>query len=222
MMEVMKNLIRYFDMFAGIGGFRAGLNRASGFQCIGHCEIYKFADASYRAIHDIKKEEFFYPDATKIDPAELPDFDLLCAGFPCQPFSASGRRRGFADARGTLFFEISRLAEAKRPPYLLLENVPGLLFHDRCRTFSAILSALDELGYHVEWSVLNSADFGIPQSRRRVFIIGYLDARCAGKILPVFGANGKALIQVIGGHQGGRVYDPARSEERRVGKECRL
>ena len=211
MIEVMKNLIRYFDMFAGIGGFRAGLNRASGFQCIGHCEIDKFADASYRAIHDIKKEEFFYPDATKIDPAELPDFDLLCAGFPCQPFSASGRKRGFADARGTLFFEISRLAEAKRPPYLLLENVPGLLFHDHCRTFAAILSALDELGYHVEWSVLNSADFGVPQSRRRVFIIGYLDARCAGKILPVFGANGKALIQVIGGHQGRRVYDPTGS-----------
>ncbi len=196
-------------MFAGIGGFRAGLDRAGGFQCVGHCEINKYAGTSYRAIHDVGKEEFFYPDATKINPADLPDFDLLCAGFPCQPFSASGRRRGFADARGTLFFEISRLAEAKRPSYLLLENVPGLLFHDRCRTFSTILSALDELGYHVEWTVLNSADFGVPQSRRRVFLVGYLDPRCAGKILPVFGANGKALVQIIGGPQGSRVYDPA-------------
>ena len=196
-------------MFAGIGGFRAGLDRAGGFQCVGHCEINKYAGTSYRAIHDVGKEEFFYPDATKINPADLPDFDLLCAGFPCQPFSASGRRRGFADARGTLFFEIARLAEAKRPAHLLLENVPGLLFHERGRTFAAILSALDELGYHVEWTVLNSADFGVPQSRRRVFLIGYLDPRCAGKILPVFSANGKALVQIIGGPQGSRVYDPA-------------
>ena len=143
-------------MFAGIGGFRAGLTRAGGFQCVGHCEIDKYADASYRAIHDIQKEERYYPDARKIVPADLPDFDLLCGGFPCQAFSNAGLRRGFADARGTLFFEIARLAQAKRPAYLLLENVPGLLHHDKGRTFAAILSALADLGYHVEWSVLNS------------------------------------------------------------------
>ena len=84
--EVTKNLIRYFDMFAGIGGFRAGLDRAGGFQCVGHCEIDKYADASYRAIHDIGKEEVYYPDATKIDPGGMPDFDLLCGGFPCQSY----------------------------------------------------------------------------------------------------------------------------------------
>ena len=196
-------------MFAGIGGFRAGLTRAGGFQCVGHCEIDKYADASYRAIHDIQKEERYYPDARKIDPADLPDFDLLCGGFPCQAFSNAGLRRGFADARGTLFFEIARLAQAKRPAYLLLENVPGLLHHDKGRTFAAILSALADLGYHVEWSVLNSAAFGVPQARRRVFLICYLDPRCAGKILPVFGANPKALIQIIGGPQGSRVYDPS-------------
>ena len=195
-------------MFAGIGGFRAGLTRAGGFQCVGHCEIDRYADASYRAIHDIRKEERYYPDARAIDPNDLPDFDLLCGGFPCQAFSLAGRRKGFEDARGTLFFEIARLAEAKRPAYLLLENVPGLLSHDGGRTFAAILTTLYDLGYHVEWSVLNSKHFGVPQSRRRVFLICYLDPRCAGKILPVFGTDAKALIQVVGGPQGSRVYDP--------------
>ncbi len=84
--EMTNHLIRYFDMFAGIGGFRAGLTRAGGFQCVGHCEIDKYADASYRAIHDIGKEEVYYPDATKIAPGGMPDFDLLCAGFPCQSY----------------------------------------------------------------------------------------------------------------------------------------
>ena len=195
-------------MFAGIGGFRAGLTRAGGFQCVGHCEIDKYADASYRAIHDIRKEERYYPDARTIDPNDLPDFNLLCGGFPCQAFSLAGRRKGFEDARGTLFFEIARLAEAKRPAYLLLENVPGLLNHDGGRTFAAILTTLYDLGYHVEWSVLNSKHFGVPQSRRRVFLICYLDPRCAGKILPVFGTDAKAHIQVVGGPQGSRVYDP--------------
>ena len=110
-------------MFAGIGGFRAGLTRVGGFQCVGHCEIDKYAEASYRAIHDIRKEERYYPDARAIDPNDLPDFDLLCGGFPCQAFSLAGRRKGFDDARGTLFFEIARLAETRRPSYLLLENV---------------------------------------------------------------------------------------------------
>ena len=195
-------------MFAGIGGFRAGLTRAGGFQCVGHCEIDKYADASYRAIHDIREEERYYPDARAIDPNDLPDFDLLCGGFPCQAFSNAGRRRGFADARGTLFFEIARLAEAKRPRYLLAENVPGLLSHDHGKTFAVILSTLGDLGYHVEWAVLNSKHFGVPQSRKRVFLICYLDPRCAGKILPVPGSHGEALIQLLGGSQGYRVYDP--------------
>ena len=196
-------------MFAGIGGFRAGLTRAGGFQCVGHCEIDKYADASYRAIHDIGEEERYYPDARKIDPGDLPDFDLLCGGFPCQAFSLSGKRRGFDDTRGTLFFEIARLAEARRPAYLWLENVGGLLSHDRGQTYRTILSTLHELGYGLEWAVLNSANFGVPQSRKRVFLIGYLDLRCAGKIFPLAGTDGKALIQLLGGPQGSRVYDPA-------------
>ena len=202
-----ERIIRYFDMFAGVGGFRAGLNLAGGFQCIGHCEIDKYADASYRAIHAPGKEEVYYPDARTIDPKELPDFDLLCGGFPCQAFSTAGRRKGFEDARGTLFFELARVVKEKRPLYLFLENVPGLLSHDRGRTFGVILSALYDLGYHVEWTVLNSKHFGVPQSRRRLFLIGYLDPRCAGKILPVFGADAKALVQIAPGRHGTRVYD---------------
>lgn len=114
-------------MFAGIGGFRTGLTRAGGFRCVGHCEIDKYANASYETIYEPGKEERYYPDATKIDPADLPDFELLCGGFPCQTFSIAGRRKGFDDTRGTLFFEIARLAQSKRPSYLLLENVPYAL-----------------------------------------------------------------------------------------------
>ena len=209
MMEVTNDLIRYFDMFAGIGGFRAGLTRAGGFQCVGHCEIDKYADASYRAIHDIGKEEVYYPDATKIDPGGMPDFDLLCGGFPCQSWSAAGNRLGFADPRGTLFFEIARLAEARKPAYLLLENVPRLLQHDQGQAFATILAALHELGYGLEWNVCDSADHQVPQSRRRVYIVGYLDPRCAGQVFPLPGNDGKALIQLIGGAQGYRVYDIA-------------
>ncbi len=196
-------------MFAGVGGFRAGLDLAGGFQCIGHCEIDKYADASYRAIHAPGKEEVYYPDARTIDPKELPDFDLLCGGFPCQAFSTAGKRKGFEDARGTLFFELARVVKEKRPAYLFLENVPGLLSHDRGRTFGVILSTLYDLGYHVEWTVCNSKHFGVPQSRRRLFLIGYLDPRCAGKILPVFGADAKALVQIVHGRLGKRVYDSA-------------
>ena len=125
--ELIHDLIRYFDMFAGIGGFRAGLTRAGGFRCVGHCEIDKYADASYRAIHNPGKEEVYYPNARKIDPDTMPDFELLCGGFPCQAFSTAGKRLGFEDSRGTLFFEIARLAAARRPSYLLLENVPYAL-----------------------------------------------------------------------------------------------
>lgn len=138
--------IRFFDMFAGIGGFRSGLAAVGGFQCIGHCEIDKYANQAYNAIYE-PKGELYFEDARTIDPNELPDFDLICAGFPCQSFSVAGKRLGFADdTRGTLFFEIARIAEAKRPPFLLLENVPGLLSHDAGRTFKAILSTLIELG----------------------------------------------------------------------------
>jgi DNA (cytosine-5)-methyltransferase 1 len=122
--------IKFFDMFAGIGGFRAGLERAGGFECVGHCEIDKYAEKSYRAIHNIKESEVYYEDATKINTDTMPEFDLLCAGFPCQSFSTAGQRKGFADPRGTLFFEIARVVKSRKPAYFLLENVLGLLSHD--------------------------------------------------------------------------------------------
>ena len=202
-----ESTIKFFDMFSGIGGFRAGLERAGGYACIGHCEIDKYADRAYREVHNVKENEVFYEDATTINPEEMPQFDLLCAGFPCQSFSIAGRRKGFDDQRGTLFFEIARVAGKRRPAYLLLENVPGLLSHDRGRTFTAILSTLSELGYHVEFQVLNSKDFGVPQSRKRLYIIGYLDPGCAGKVLPFPGTNPETLKLLISGRQDSRVYD---------------
>ena len=121
--------IRFIDMFAGIGGFREGLTRAGGFTCVGHCECDKYAERSYRTLFDTEGE-WYIEDARKADPATMPDFDLLCGGFPCQAFSLAGRRQGFGDPRGTLFFELARLADARKPRYLLFENVPGLLSHD--------------------------------------------------------------------------------------------
>ena len=197
--------IRFLDMFAGIGGFRSGLERIGGFECIGHCEIDKYANQAYNAIYE-PKGELYYEDARTINPEELPDIDLICGGFPCQAFSIAGKRRGFDDARGTLFFEIARIAAVKRPPFLLLENVPGLLSHDSGRTFATILLALSELGYDVAWQVLNSKNFGVPQSRKRVYIIGYLRDRCPGEILSFTDSNVKTLAQVLPGREGERVY----------------
>ena len=201
----MPKAITYIDLFSGIGGFREGLSRAGGFVCVGHCEIGKYADQSYRALFDTKGE-WFREDVRETDPDEMPDFDLLCGGFPCQSFSIAGHRGGFADPRGTLFFEIARLTAAKRPAYLLLENVPGLLNHDGGRTFAAILHTLDGLGYGVEWQVLNSKDFGVPQSRKRVYLVGYLDEKCRGKILPFTETAGTPLKQIRPGAQGERIY----------------
>lgn len=200
-------LIKFVDMFSGIGGFREGLTRAGGFECVGHCEIDKYANRSYNALFDTKGE-WFIEDARKADPSTMPDFQLLCGGFPCQSFSVAGARRGFSDPRGTLFFEIARLVEARHPAYLILENVPGLLNHSRGETYATILNTLDRLGYGVEWQCLNSKDFGVPQSRNRVYIVGYLDERCRGKVFPFTETTGGSLIQTHGGHQGERVYSP--------------
>ena len=156
--RVCLPLIKFVDMFSGIGGFREGLTRAGGFECVGHCEIDKYANRSYNALFDTKGE-WFIEDARKADPSTMPDFQLLCGGFPCQTFSIAGSRKGFGDPRGTLFFELARLAEARKPPYLLFENVPGLLSHDGGRTFATILNTLDRLGYGVEWQCLNSKPF---------------------------------------------------------------
>ena len=179
--------MKAFDLFAGIGGFRLALER-EGYKFVGFCEIDEKARMLYKAYFNTSGEQE-YEDATKIIPGELPDFDILCAGFPCQAFSIAGKRRGFEDTRGTLFFEIARIARVKKPTYLLLENVKGLLSHDKGRTFETILKTLDELGYDAEWQVLNSKDFGVPQNRERVFIVGHLRGRSRPKIFPLTEAD---------------------------------
>ena len=180
--------MKFLDLFAGIGGFRLGMESA-GHECIGFCEIDKFARESYKAIHNTKGEIELH-DITTISDESIRGIgrvDIICGGFPCQAFSIAGARRGFEDTRGTLFFEIARFASILKPKYLFLENVKGLLNHDKGDTFEVILSTLDELGYDVEWQVLNSKDFGVPQNRERVFIIGHLRGGSGRKVFPLGG-----------------------------------
>ena len=197
--------IKYLDMYSGIGGFRSALDALGGFECVGFCEIDKYAKQAYETLYDTKGEMYF-EDARNIDPDDLPDIDLICAGFPCQSFSIAGKQRGFDDTRGTLFFEVARIAAAKRPALLFLENVRNLLSHDKGRTFETILEVLDDIGYDVSWTVLNSANFGVPQSRNRVFITGFLRGRCAGEIFAFSQTNPKTLEQRLPGREGNRVY----------------
>ncbi|HEL1703578.1 TPA: DNA cytosine methyltransferase [Streptococcus suis] len=177
--------MKFLDLFAGIGGFRLGMERA-GHECIGFCEIDPFARKSYKAIHDTEGE-FEFHDITRVTDESVRGIgrvDVICGGFPCQAFSIAGKRAGFEDTRGTLFFEIARFASILRPKYLFLENVTGLLNHDNGNTFETILGALDELGYDAEWQVFNSKNFGVPQNRERVFIIGHLRGAGGRAIFP--------------------------------------
>ena len=188
--------MKFLDLFAGIGGFRLGMESA-GHECIGFCEINKFARASYKAIHDTKGEIELH-DITRVTDESIRRIgrvDAICGGFPCQAFSIAGNRRGFEDTRGTLFFEIARFASILRPRYLFLENVRGLLNHENGITFATIISTLDELGYDVEWQVLNSKDFGVPQNRERVFIIGHLRGQRTRNIFPI-GRNTKQVDEL--------------------------
>lgn len=213
--------MKFLDLFAGIGGFRLGLESA-GHECVGFCEIDKFARKSYKAIHDTEGEIELH-DITSV-PDELVrkigHVDIICGGFPCQAFSIAGKRGGFEDTRGTLFFEIARFASILKPKYIFCENVKGLLNHDKGRTFKTIINTFDELGYDVEWQVLNSKNFGVPQNRERVYIIGHLRGECTRPVFPIFGKNGttnQANIKQIGNinnstsfggnPQTGRVYD---------------
>ena len=215
--------MKFLDLFAGIGGFRLGLESA-GHECVGFCEIDKFARKSYKAIYDTEGEIELH-DITEVSNEEWRKLkgtvDIICGGFPCQAFSIAGKRKGFLDeTRGTLFFEIARAAKEIQPPLLFLENVKGLLSHDKGRTFRTILSTLDELGYDAEWQVLNSKNFGVPQNRERVYIIGHLRGECTRTVFPIFGKDGttnQANIKQIGNinnsvsfggnPQTGRVYD---------------
>ncbi len=170
----MSTTIKFIDLFAGIGGMRLGLEQSCKFlginsKCVFTSEIKDTAIKVY-------KENFFedkiWGDITEISSQYIPDFDILLAGFPCQPFSSAGTRQGFLDTRGTLFFEIERILKDKSPFGFLLENVEGLVKHDDGKTLTTILNKLKQLGYQVKCEVLNARDFGIPQDRKRVYIVG--------------------------------------------------
>jgi DNA (cytosine-5)-methyltransferase 1 len=177
--------VRYFSMFSGIGGFELGIERALeslglDAQCVGYSEIDQPAIRTYKEHYNHDN----YGDATGIDADTLPGFDLLVAGFPCQPFSIGGKRHGFEDTRGTLFFDIARIIKAREPQNFILENVKGLISHDGGNTFRTIITTLDELGYDLQWQVLNSKDYGVPQSRERVYIVGNLGGTPRPQIFP--------------------------------------
>ena len=155
------------------------------FTCVWSNEWDKYAASIYR----YHWGECDTRDIRTVDASELPDFDLLCSGFPCQAFSIAGKRRGFNDTRGTLFFEIARILQAKRPRLCLLENVKGLLSHDSGRTFKTIIATLTDLGYDCQWQVLNSKNHGVPQNRERIFIVGHLAGTPRPQVFP-FGQNG--------------------------------
>lgn len=205
--------MKYFSMFSGIGGFEYGLEKSQhNFECIGYSEVDKYAESIYKRNFP---NHIGYGDATKIRTGELPDFEFLVGGFPCQAFSIAGKRRGFDDTRGTLFFEIARILRDKAPRYFLLENVKGLLSHDKGKTFQTILEVLDELRYNVSWSIYNSKDYGVPQNRERIFLKGYYRGECGGEIFPQKRDGGKVtnemrLIQLNNNKsrpQGERIYD---------------
>lgn len=255
--------MRYLSLFSGIGGFELGIQQAyeasiksKKFQgqklyarknsnrikptireqsntCVGYSETNRFAIQIYEKHFRHKN----YGDITKINPSKIPDHDLVVGGFPCQSFSVAGKRGGFEDTRGTLFFNIAEIVKVKRPRLLLLENVKGLLSHNEGNTFATIISTLDELGYDCQWQVNNSKNFGVPQNRERVFIVGHSRGTSRPKVFPIgkiskndigesttyrqhcisraltasygdVSGDGTKIRQLKGGSQGNRVYDP--------------
>ena len=164
------NSYRFIDLFCGIGGIRLGMERA-GFECVFSSDINDECKKTYNANFN----ELPHGDIVHIHEDEISDFEVLCAGFPCQPFSISGKQKGFEDNRGTLFFEICRIIEAKQPPVVMLENVKHLIHHDGGRTLAVILEQLRELGYFVDWKLLNALDYGVPQNRERIIIMATKD-----------------------------------------------
>ena len=160
--------IKFADLFSGIGGFRLGLEKADA-ECVFSAETDSHAIEMYKANFGDDPT----CDVTQLDSKTMPDFNILCAGFPCQAFSICGKQKGFADTtRGTLFFDICRILQDKKPEVLILENVSNLEKHDKGRTFSVMLNLLDSLGYTVSYKILNARDFGVPQNRERIMIIG--------------------------------------------------
>ena len=183
--------MKVFSMFSGIGGFDLAM-RNLGHEIVGACEIDKYARQIYA-------KQFpgvpIHNDATALQGDTLPQFDVLCGGFPCQAFSIAGKRKGFSDTRGSLFFEIARIAKEKQPSLLFLENVKGLFNHDKGETFRTILSSLDEVGYDVEWQLHNSK-YHVPQNRERVYIVGHLRGQRTRQVFPLGKIDSKSVKKI--------------------------
>lgn len=182
----MRKTIRFIDLFAGIGGIRCGLELAAkeaGYktECVFTSEIKGHAIKVLKQNHP---DEEINGDITTINENGIPDFDILCAGFPCQAFSSAGKRQGFTDTRGTLFFEVERILSRKKPLGFILENVEGLVNHDKGNTLKTIIEHLEGLGYKVSYRVLNSKDFGVPQERKRIYITGTFRERISLEDFP--------------------------------------
>ena len=182
----MKNistdrLFTFIDLFAGIGGFHLACHNLNG-ECVFASEWNEYARKTYTENFknispilfnkDGTPTEFFAEDITKVDISKIPDFNILCAGFPCQPFSQAGLKKGFEDTRGTLFFEIAKIIKEKKPEAIFLENVRGLKNHNNGKTFEVIKNVIDELGYNFHYKIIRASDFGVPQHRPRLFMVG--------------------------------------------------
>lgn len=237
--------MKFLDFFAGIGGFRRGMELA-GHKCVGFCECDKFAYGSYVSMHllteeqrerlmtmpknkrikEIGKEEYrngewYARDIREIRADHVPRADCWCFGFPCQDISVAGKQLGFRGERSSLFFAVMRIIqdtkEEDRPTYLFIENVKNLLSVNGGTDFLKLLIALDEAGYDAEWQVLNSSDFGVPQNRERVFIVGHHRGKCRHEVFPVYGTDGKNHVEQVGNYlktatrenpNQGRIYEP--------------
>jgi DNA (cytosine-5)-methyltransferase 1 len=189
--------IRFIDLFAGIGGIRKGLEQAiieRGYKpvCVFTSEIKDYAVS---VLLQNNPGETITGDITKTDAPSIPDFDILCAGFPCQAFSYAGKREGFADTRGTLFFDVERILSVKMPAGFILENVEGLVNHDNGHTLRVILHRLRSLGYKVSYRVLNSKHFGVPQERKRIYIVGTRDEKVDLEDFPVTERKLKDILE---------------------------
>lgn len=184
--------LKFIDLFAGIGGIRIPFDEL-GYECVFSSEWDKKACETYSANFG----EVPSGDITKIDERDIPSFDICLAGFPCQAFSIMGKMQGFADTRGTMFFEIERILRYHKPRAILLENVKQLVSHDKGRTLRVILERLDSLGYHVRYKVMNALDFGLPQKRERIVIVGFRDQKMAEKWSFDFGTRPYDLASVL-------------------------
>jgi len=194
----VKHEKTYISLFGGIGGFDLPLKQL-GWSCLWYCDNDKYAVQIYNKNFGT---DYRPTDVRIVDTRTIPDHTLLTAGFPCQSFSIAGKRRGFEDTRGTLFFEIARILRNKRPRYIFLENVQGLLSAQNGEVFTTILGVLTELGYDLQWYLLDSRDFGVPQSRKRLFIIGNLRGEPRPEIFPITEAVG--LVEKEDGEQARR------------------